>query len=239
LAAENGQTQSVVPSVIPASPHAASATELKAQIEAERDGTPFLIYRDGEGRHQLLVLVPDRDRITLGRRSSADLAMSWDEEVSRLHAELARHGDEWTIEDNGLSLNGSFVNGEPLRGHRRLHDGDAIRLGLTAIVFRDPGDRESRVTTPSADLRKVVQLTEAQRRVLVALCRPFKDSAAFVTPPPNDQIAGELFLSVDAVKKHMRALFEKFEVQHLPQNEKRARLVERAFAGGFISDRNL
>ena len=72
--------------------------------------------------------------------------------------------------------------------------------------------------------------------MLLAACRPFKDSTAFVTPPTNEQIAGELFLSVDAVKKHMRALFEKFGVEHLPQNEKRARLVERAFAGGFISE---
>ena len=139
----------------------------------------------------------------------------------------------------GSSGTRTFVNGEPVRAHRRLHDGDALRLGSTVIVFRNPGDRESRVTTPSAELRKVVELTDAQRRVLVALCRPFKDSAAFVTPPPNEQIARELFLSVDAIKKHMRSLFEKFEVQHLPQNEKRARLVERAFAGGFISERNL
>jgi hypothetical protein len=94
-------------------------------------------------------------------------------------------------------------------------------------------------TAPSAELRTVVNITEAQRRVLLALCRPFKDSAAFVTPPTNEHIARELYLSVDAVKKHMRALFEKFSVEHLPQNEKRARLVERAFAGGFISERDL
>jgi pSer/pThr/pTyr-binding forkhead associated (FHA) protein len=225
--------------VVPASPHAASAVELKAQIEAEREGQPFLIYRDDDGRHELLVLEPETERITLGRRSSADVTLFWDDEVSRLHAEIVRRGEDWTVEDNGLSLNGTFVNSEPVHGHRRLHDGDALRLGSTVIVFRNPGDRESRVTTPSADLRKVVELTDSQRRVLVALCRPFKDSAAFVTPPPNEQIAKELFLSVDAIKKHMRALFEKFEVQHLPQNEKRARLVERAFAGGFISERHL
>ena len=37
-------------------PHAATATELKAQIEAEREGLPFLIYRDGDGHHQITVL---------------------------------------------------------------------------------------------------------------------------------------------------------------------------------------
>ena len=223
----------------PATPHAATATELKAQIEAEREGLPFLIFRDGESRHRLFVLDEEQEQVTLGRRSSADVALSWDSEVSRLHAELVRKGVEWTLTDNGLSLNGSFVNGQPVRGHRRLRDGDAIRVGATVLVFRNPRDQESHATKPSSDLLRVVSLTDAQRRVLVALCRPFKDSAVFVTPSTNDQIAGELFLSVDAVKKHLRALFEKFGVAHLPQNEKRARLVERAFAGGFISDSEL
>jgi pSer/pThr/pTyr-binding forkhead associated (FHA) protein len=228
-----------MPGAAPATPHAATAAELKAQIEAERDGLPFLIYRDGDGRHRLHVLGEGQEKVTLGRRTSADVPLPWDEEVSRLHAELVRTGDDWTVSDDGLSLNGSFVNGEPVGGRRRLRDGDAVRVGATVLVFRDPRDQESQATAPSADLRKVVSLTAAQKRVLVALCRPFKESAVFVTPPTNDQIAQELFLSVDAVKKHLRTLFEKFGVEHLPQNEKRARLVERAFAGGFISEREL
>jgi pSer/pThr/pTyr-binding forkhead associated (FHA) protein len=223
----------------PASPHAASAAELKAQIEAEREGLPFLIYRDGESKHQLYVLGDGTDRVTLGRRTSSDIPLDWDEEVSRLHAELVSSDRDWTLSDDGLSLNGSFVNGEPIRGRRRLKDGDALRIGATVLVFRNPRDGESRATMPSAELRKVVSLTPAQKRVLVSLCRPFKESAMFATPPTNDLIARELFLSVDAVKKHLRALFEKFGVEHLPQNEKRARLVERAFAGGFISEREL
>jgi pSer/pThr/pTyr-binding forkhead associated (FHA) protein len=223
----------------PVAPHAASAAELKAQIEAEREGRPFLIYRDGEGRHSLHVLADAKERVTLGRRTSADVPLPWDEEVSRLHAELVRSGDDWTITDAGLSLNGSFVNGEPVRGRCRLKDGDAVRVGATVLVFRNPRDGESSATLPSAELRKLVSLTPSQKRVLVALCRPFKELTMFATPPTNDQIAGELFLSVDAVKKHLRALFEKFGVEHLPQNEKRARLVERAFAGGFISEGEL
>ena len=228
-----------MPTAIPPSPHASTAAELKAQIEAERGGEPFLIYRDGQGVHQIRVLTPGSERVTIGRRSSADLALHWDEEVSRLHAELVRKGDDWTLTDNGLSMNGSFVNGEAVRAQRRLRDGDAIRVGATVIVFRSPRHQDSLATAPSAELRTVVNVTEAQRRVLLALCRPFKDSAAFVTPPTNEHIARELYLSVDAVKKHMRALFAKFGVEHLPQNEKRARLVERAFAGGFIADQDL
>ena len=223
----------------PATPHATTATELKAQIEAERAGSPFVIYRDGEGRHHLHVLDSEHARVTLGRRGSADLPLPWDEEVSRLHAELVRAGEEWTLSDDGLSLNGSFVNGEAIRGRRRLRDGDALRIGTTVLIFRDPKDQDSKATAPSDDLRTVIALTEAQKRVLYALCRPFRDATAFVTPPTNEQIGKELFLSVDAVKKHLRALFQKFGVEHLPQNEKRARLVERAFAAGLVSGHDI
>jgi pSer/pThr/pTyr-binding forkhead associated (FHA) protein len=185
------------------------------------------------------VLDSEHSRVTLGRRGSADLPLPWDEEVSRLHAELIRAGEEWTLSDDGLSMNGSFVNGEPVHGRRRLCDGDALRIGTTVLIFRDPKDQDSKATAPSDELRTVIALTEAQKRVLYALCRPFRDATAFVTPPTNEQIGKELFLSVDAVKKHLRALFQKFGVEHLPQNEKRARLVERAFAAGLISGHDL
>jgi DNA-binding NarL/FixJ family response regulator len=44
---------------------------------------------------------------------------------------------------------------------------------------------------------------------------------------------------VDAVKTHMRALFEKFDVQELPQNRKRVAVVERALQTGLITPREL
>jgi DNA-binding NarL/FixJ family response regulator len=51
----------------------------------------------------------------------------------------------------------------------------------------------------------------------------------------NQQIAAEVFLSVDAVKMHQRTLFGKFELGELPQNQKRATLAERALQFGVIS----
>ena len=44
----------------------------------------------------------------------------------------------------------------------------------------------------------------------------------------------ELSLSVDAVKTHLRVLFGKFGIEGLAQNQKRARLVELAFARGNL-----
>ena len=63
--------------------------------------------------------------------------------------------------------------------------------------------------------------------------------AGIVTPATNQQIATELFLSVEAVKTHLRALGVKFGVQDLPQNQKRTKLVERAFATGVITHHDL
>jgi len=73
----------------------------------------------------------------------------------------------------------------------------------------------------------------------VALCRPFREGSEFATPASNQQIADELFLSVEAVKTHMRALFERFGVGDLPRAAKRAQLVRAAFQTGAITPGDL
>ena len=80
-------------------------------------------------------------------------------------------------------------------------------------------------------------LTPTQRRILVSLCRPVRDSA-FATPSTNREIAEEVFLSVDAVKAHLRVLFERFGLQDLPQNQKRARLAAVALLQGIVTARD-
>ena len=110
--------------------------------------------------------------------------------------------------------------------------------GPTAI-YRQPLISDITETEVASEALDRASLSEAQRRVLIALCRPFKDSAGYVTPATNQQVAGELFLSVDAVKTHLRALFAKFGIEDLPQNQKRIRLVELALKSGVVSPRDL
>ena len=213
-----------------------SASELKAQIEAERTGDPFIVYRNGEGRQEILTVVPGSE-LWVGRGDAAGLRLAWDSEVSSLHAQIVVIGSECTLIDDGLSRNGSFVNEERVLGRRRLDDGDVLRFGQSRAVFRRPGARQAETviaTGPSA----AALITPAQRNVLIALCRPYKDQD-FAAPAPNREIAAELFLSLDSVKTHMRALFEAFAVGDLPQNRKRAALVERALQSGVISRRDL
>jgi pSer/pThr/pTyr-binding forkhead associated (FHA) protein/DNA-binding CsgD family transcriptional regulator len=219
-------------------PRARSAGELKAQIEAERLGRPFLVFRDAAGEQQLLEVEADTESLWIGRGDSADLSLAWDEEVSGLHAQLEFVGLECTLVDDGLSRNGSFVNGERVGGRRRLRDGDTLRFGRSAVLYRAPAEDASE-TVVSADALTAAGVSPAQKRVLVSLCRPFKEGSAFAAPATNAQVAEELHLSVDAVKTHLRALFERFGVEDLPQNRKRLALVQRALQTGLVSEREL
>lgn len=222
--------------------HRASPAELKARLEAERGGVPFLLYTDDAGAQRIVRLGPDRLRVVVGRSTRVDVCLGWDSDVSRVHAELEQLGGVWTIADDGLSRNGTFVNGERIRGRRRLAERDTLRFGGTTIVYRQPPvawrPGGTMVTARgSEDLS--VAISAAQRRVLLALARPYLTEGAFATPATNRQIADELFLTVDAVKTHLRALWRKFGIQDLPQNAKRARLVELALQRGEISSRDL
>src|SRR3954451_17011721 len=72
--------------------------EHAALAEAERGPSPFVVLRDDGGRQLIVPLDGDRPR-TIGRRLEADIALPWDRQVSRLHAELRRLAGEWTIVD--------------------------------------------------------------------------------------------------------------------------------------------
>ena len=106
--------------------------------EARRRGDPYLVYDDGEGRQRVLSMPDTWKRVTIGRGMASDVPLSWDAGVSTVHATLERLGDDWVLVDEGLSLNGSFVNDERVEGRRRLLDADRLRVGATAIGFHAP-----------------------------------------------------------------------------------------------------
>jgi DNA-binding CsgD family transcriptional regulator len=213
-------------------PHSLSPSALAALRAAEHVGLPFLAFKDGVGELRL-ELLQDSERLTIGRSDQNALALTWDPEVSRTHAQLELVGGDWTLVDDGLSRNGSFVNGERVVGRRRLDDGDMLRLGRSSLLFRAPGTVSD--TTVVAGEAGLVRISEAQRRVLVALCRPLAESGV---PASNRQIAEELHLSPDGVKTHVRALFAKLGIDELPQYRKRTELARRALDIGLVGRRD-
>jgi FHA domain len=160
----------------------------------------------------------------------------WDGRVSRLHAELNLVGGEWIITDAGLSANGTRINDTPLSERRRLRDGDLIRVGNTIIAFCSPTDPAA--STMHADAASLtINVTPAQRRVLVALCRPYLLTGS-LSAPSNAEIAAELFLSVDSIKTHIKALFTAFDLDRSASRVKRSQLIEQAVRIGMITPRD-
>jgi hypothetical protein len=222
----------------PIAAHAASPQELRDRIEAERVGRPFLVLREGDGGQRIIELDPATGRLSIGRAALNDVDLQWDTEVSRIHAELECTAGEWTVSDDGLSRNGTYLNGTRISGRQRLRDGDVVRVGRTMLAYRRPETEDSRPTQVAGRQVALSDLPATQRQVLIALARPYKHDE-FAVPATNQDIANELFLSVDAVKSHLRSLFARFGIEHLPQNQKRSRLVAEALQSGMISVRDL
>lgn len=145
------------------------------------------------------------------------------------------------MSDDGLSRNGTFVRGERITGRHRLRDADVFQVGGTAIAYRDPAAATTTAgaTVTGAGMLGSISVTDAQRRVLVALCGPFKGGGLYAAPAGNREIADELVLSVAAVKTHLRLLYDKFGIEDLPQREKRLQLVAHTFASGVVTERDL
>lgn len=206
-------------------------------LAAERGERPFLAFRNLDAELELVEL--DGDRVVIGRDAGNDLVLQWDVEVSRVHALLERLAGAWTVVDDDLSRNGTFVNGQRVRGRRRLNDRDTVRVGATEVLFRNPA-AEAGETPRVSGHAAVAGITPGQRRVLVALCRPLLDTAQpGATPPSNSELASSLGVSTEAVRTQLKTLFKLFELPDLPQNRKRAELARRALASGVVVPRDL
>jgi pSer/pThr/pTyr-binding forkhead associated (FHA) protein len=213
-----------------------SPRELQQRIEAERTGIPFLLWRGPDEQLQITYLGNDLSRVTIGRAEDSDIALTADSQVSRKHAMIERVGQEWTLVDDGRSRNGSFANAARVLGRRRLADRDRLWFGSSELIYRAGTAQQAASTVSATDRPGALTVTDTKRRVLIALCRPVY-RAESPTPATNQEIASELNYSVDAVKAHLRELFERFGISELPQNEKRARLVEDVLASDLLSAR--
>jgi hypothetical protein len=200
---------------------------------------PYLCHWDANAKQRRWVLPINGGIVTIGRSAAADVCIAWDSKVSRVHVTMERIGEQWMIDDDGLSRNGTFVNGNRLSSRLRLLDRDKIMIGGTILVFCCPPQTVSQQTLTGDEIATNSRLTGPQRSVLVALCRPYKGGRPYATPATNQQIAAELCLSLDAVKSHLRVLFHKFGIEELAQNQKRVRLVEIALQFGVIAESEL
>jgi pSer/pThr/pTyr-binding forkhead associated (FHA) protein len=198
------------------------------------------MYEDAVGCRRCFELA-ERTSATLGRRPEADVCLPWDSGISRLHAELLLRAGEWLIADDGLSQNGTFVNGLPLEGRRRLRDGDLITIGSTSLTFcsseSDAADGAD-VTMSVPAMRSAWRYSEQQQLILRALCRPLWEDGEGVHPADDAEIAAALRLPERVVARELDDVAHSFDFAGLALEERRRRTALSAIRSGLVDNRD-
>ena len=177
----------------------------------------------------------DTGRSTIGRGTGNEVAWSGTPR-SRACTPSSRVGGEWTVGDDGLSRNGSFVNGARISGR------SACATATSCASARPRSPTAARVRGLDADRGRRQRLAlptcpPTQRQVLVALAGPTS------TPirDPGDQpghrrrAAPQRRRGQVAPAHAVPALRDRAPAQ----NQKRSRLVAEALQSGVVSPRDL
>ncbi|MEA2167729.1 MAG: hypothetical protein QOF76_1029, partial [Solirubrobacteraceae bacterium] len=106
-----------------------------------------------------------RDSATIGREEDNDLRVL-EAEVSRRHAQVTiQNGQAWI--DDLKTVNGTYVNGERVIDHQRLHDGDQIQVGLSIIQLTLPEQATVVRQIPGEQATVVGRPTMGEQRTVV------------------------------------------------------------------------
>jgi pSer/pThr/pTyr-binding forkhead associated (FHA) protein len=117
----------------------------------------YIVSNLANGRTQ--TLLQSQGIWTIGRDRQLSIPIP-DRRLSRHHAAIQYIQNQgFYLVDLG-SMNGSFVNGEPLQSRRLLSDGDRIRLSNLTFSFFLCNDTQRLDETPPDILAKLATLTE-------------------------------------------------------------------------------
>jgi pSer/pThr/pTyr-binding forkhead associated (FHA) protein len=122
---------------------------------AETSPLASLLLRSGELKgKRLTIKVPV---VNIGRGDYNDLVIS-DPSVSTMHAKLQRRENVWILSDLG-STNGTFVEGERIRGEVPLSPGTTLKFGDVTALFEPLDDH---VPVARAHGTRLVERLEAK-----------------------------------------------------------------------------
>lgn len=113
---------------------AASAVVAPGRRGAVMPGRAYLVMVDGAESGILRgTSLPVTSGTLVGRAASADVQIA-DAYTSSEHARFRSAADRWVLDDLE-SMNGSYVNGQRIRGSQPLADGDTVQLGRVVLQF--------------------------------------------------------------------------------------------------------
>ena len=138
------------------------AANYMTEKQAER---PVLIIQNNNVPGQQHWIM-EEDDITIGRGSECDLTLDA-REISRQHIRLYKENTSFFVEDLE-SKNGTWLNGNQIKGKRRLSDGDEIQLALVIrIQFVGSGATTPLPFEPPQSISGRLRLDREARRVFI------------------------------------------------------------------------
>ena len=163
---------------VPGAPAAPAASRPSGGVLAS-----FLVRGGSLKGQRLTIKTPV---VNIGRADYNDLVFP-DESVSTTHAKLQRREGVWVLVDLE-STNGTFVDGDPVKGETPLAPGANIRFGDVSMVF-EPTDDAARVAKGGAT-RMIEVLTMSPPPPKPTAPAPSVPAPAPPKPPPVPKPAG-------------------------------------------------
>lgn len=130
----------------------------------------------------------DKDRFTIGRRSSNDIHID-NLIISGEHAVIKIIGRDAFLEDAG-STNGTFVNGKQIQQHILQND-DVIQLGKYQLRYLVEEAGVPAKPTKKLEKTKTDQIDAKQNNKVPAVHKPEVQPQAKPQPPPQDHASNK------------------------------------------------
>ena len=143
--------------------------DLKLQLDAERNGLPCAVFHNDTRRQHIVTVDSVRDYLTIAPAASdARCHSRGDEKVSRPHVRLKPSGDAGS----------STMPASPATARTSMASASAVTAS-PKIATSVASERRTRDSAPPrrgsrAQSYEVPSISHAQRKVLLALCRPYK-----------------------------------------------------------------
>ncbi len=123
---------------------------------------PELSAESAETPNRAVVTLDADQPLAIGRDSGCDLAVPWDQSISRRHVEVRLTGDRLRVRRFATAANPLYFRGEQVESCE-LDPGDHFVLGHTAFLFGNV--RTPRPSTPTHPVEEVAFSREELRRI--------------------------------------------------------------------------
>lgn len=175
---------------------------------------PVLVYADAGGKAHPVPMSDTKPRLTIGRSVENDVALSFDNLVSRAHAAIEKRKDEYWIVDL-KSRFGTFVNGERLESgaERRLLLGDKMMFANTSAAFMEAYEAPSENSEPSVNVfstgseENMGQMLHDAKRLAIRLSALVTNpQEATSNPERSQQMATNLIDRIAATEERFKEI---------------------------------